>query len=427
MNKEIIKKVLTDQRQELAARLKAETLVEREGVELCREYLGHPNLVLVSGLRRAGKSFFAHLTAGVSRKYAFLNFDDERLLEFNTNDLNTVLECFGELEETPAMFVLDEIQNVRGWELFVNRLRNTHKIMVTGSNAHLLSREMATHLTGRFIEWTVFPMSFPEFCAFRGETFREKDVYSTSARSRIGVLFFDYLQGGGIFDHYKFGPEFLRTLWRSVIDRDIVIRYRVKYPAVLEQLASALIQSFTSKVSVANWTRHFRLKSAHTVHDYIRYLENVFLLFSVHKFSYKVKEQHATLKKMYVIDNGFIRALGFSFSEDRGKLLENLIAVELKRRSLREGLQLFYWDDYYHECDFMVKKGPKIQALYQVCAELNVTNKEREVKGLIAAAKAFGLKKGSILTLSQEETFHEGGCAIEVRSAWRWLLESSFQ
>jgi hypothetical protein len=424
MNKETLKQVIVDQKQELEERFHHEKVVTRDGVELCRKYLAHPNLLLISGMRRAGKSFFAHLTAGTG-EYAFLNFDDERLMGFSVKDFNTVLECFGELYKEPGIFMFDEIQNIRGWELFVSRLRNTKKVIVTGSNAHLLSKEMSTHLTGRFMEFMLFPMSFKEYCIFKDVEFQEKDAYSTRARSRISALFSEYIQNGGIFDYYKFGPEFLRTVWRSVIDRDIAIRYHLKYPDILEQMALILLNSFASKVSGANLTRHFKLKSAHTVNDYIRYIENVFLMFSINKFSYKVKEQFTTFKKMYVMDNGFIRALSFSFSENRGRMLENMVAVELMRRCIREGSQLFYWDDYHFECDFVVKKGTTIESVYQVCAEVGVTNREREIKGLVSAAKEFGLKKARILTFSQDETFHANGCVIEIMPVWRWLLHAS--
>lgn len=424
MNKELLKQVIVDQRQELDERFNRESVVVREGVAVCGKYLDHPNLVLISGMRRAGKSFFAHLSAGKER-YAFLNFDDERLLDFSAKDFNTVLECFGELYKEPGILLFDEIQNVRGWELFVSRLRNTHKVIVTGSNAHLLSREMSSHLTGRFMEFTLFPMSFKEYCLFKGVGHRETDMYATRSRSRITGLFSEYLQNGGIFDYYKFGPEFLRTLWRSVIDRDIVIRYHVKYPEILEKLALVLVNSFASKVSGAKLAKHFSLKSAHTVGDYIRSIENVFLMFPVHKFSYKVKEQFTTLKKMYVIDNGFIRALSFSFSENRGRMLENIVAVELKRQCVRAGAQLFYWDNYHHECDFVVKKGEKITGIYQVCSEVSVANREREINGLLAAAEEFGLKQAYILTSSQEEVFQEKGCHIELMPVWKWLLRES--
>jgi hypothetical protein len=425
MNKETLMQVIVDQKQELEERFRREKILTRDGVELCGKYLAHPNLLLVSGMRRAGKSFFAHLAAGKGQ-YAFLNFDDERLMGFSAKDFNIVLECFNELYKEHGILMFDEIQNVRGWELFVSRLRNTNKVIVTGSNAHLLSKEMSTHLTGRFMEFALFPMSFKEYCGYKGAEFKGKDVYSTRARSSISALFSEYVQNSGIFDYYKFGPEFLRTVWRSVIDRDIVIRYRIKYPGILEQLALLLVNSFASKVSIANLTRHFKLKSPHTINDYIRYIENVFLMFPVYKFSYKLKEQFTTFRKMYIIDNGFIRALSFSFSENRGRMLENMVAVELKRCCVREGSQLFYWDDYHFECDFVVKKGTKINSIYQVCAELAVANREREVKGIVAAAREFGLKNGYILTFSQEETIRESGCTIEVMPVWKWMWQGNY-
>ncbi|MGA2091634.1 MAG: AAA family ATPase [Endomicrobiales bacterium] len=168
MNKETLKRVIVDQRQELEKRFCQERVLEREGIKPCMKYLVQPNLLLVSGMRRAGKSFFAHILAG-KNSYAFLNFDDERLMGFVASDFNNVLECFNELYGEPPYLLFDEIQNVKGWELFAGRLRNTAKVIITGSNANLLSRELSTHLTGRFMEYVLHPMSFKEFCGFKKE------------------------------------------------------------------------------------------------------------------------------------------------------------------------------------------------------------------------------------------------------------------
>jgi predicted AAA+ superfamily ATPase len=256
------------------------------------------------------------------------------------------------------------------------------------------------------------------------ESVENNELYSTTKRAHVSHLLSEYLINGGIFDSYKFGPEFLRTLWRSVVDRDIIIRYRVRYPSTLEQLALLLLNSFGTKISTAKLTRQYNIKSQHTVKDYIHYLENVFLLFSVNKFSYKLKEQQTSFKKMYISDNGFIQALGFSFSENNGRLLENAVASELKRRCQLTNSVLYYWDDYHFECDFVVKKGKKINALYQVCSELKPENRDREVKGLIAAMKVFKINSGRIITMSQEDSIKEDRYKIDVIPAWRWFLET---
>lgn len=421
MDKEYLKKVIVDQKEEILERLKKEETIPRDGFDICLSYIKHPNLLLISGIRRAGKSFFSHLLIN-QKYYAFLNFDDERLIEFKTKDFNIALECFYELYKDFNYIVFDEIQNIEGWELFINRLRNKYKIIITGSNANLLSHDMATHLTGRFSDFVLFPLSFKEFLKFNNLEFKDTSLYSTRERSAIIALFENYLKTGGIFDYYKFGGDFLRNLWSSIIIKDIAVRYKIKYSHILEELSLSLINNFACKISGRNLTRQFELKSPHTINKYIRYLENTFLIFTVNKFSYKIKEQMTTLKKVYIIDNGFINVLSFIFSENKGRLLENIVAVELKRKSCREKSEIFYWDNYNIECDFIVKKMKKIVMAYQVCNEITINNKEREISGLIGAMREFKLKNGIILTSSQEEEINMDDYKINVIPIWKWLL-----
>ncbi|MFH0796621.1 MAG: ATP-binding protein [Candidatus Omnitrophota bacterium] len=421
MEKQHLKNIITDQRESLQEQFKTEKIVLREGLERCKQYLNAPNILLISGMRRAGKSFFSHLLVG-GHKYAFINFDDERLIGLKTKDLNTILESFYELYDGFEFIILDEVQNVKGWELFVNRLRNKYRIIITGSNANLLSAELATHLTGRFISFNIFPLSFKEFLRFNSFDPGENSTHSTRVRSQLSVLFSKYLAEGGIFDYYKFGKEFTRNLFNSVITKDIVVRYRVKYANALEELALLLVNYFTSKISLRNLSRHLNIKSSHTVKEYLNYLENSFLIFSISRFSYKIKEQTSTFKKIYVSDNGIINSLSFNFSENRGKLLENLVAVELKRKSILEDFEIFYWDNPNAECDFIIKKGRKIVSALQVSSEINLQNRKREVSGLLRALKEFRLKEGTIITESSEEEISENGFKIKVIPAWKWLL-----
>lgn len=421
MDKAYIKNVVVDQREMFSNLLNSQQIISRAGVELCKKHLSEPNILLISGLRRSGKSIFSHLLMKGANT-PFINFDDERLIGAGVSDLNTVLECFYEIYGEFDYILLDEIQNIKGWELFVNRLRNKYKVIVTGSNSNLLSSEMATHLTGRFMSYELFPLSFMEFLRFKGLSVDKNSVHSTKARGKSHSLFSSYLKEGGIFEYYKFGSEFLRGLFSSIITKDIIGRYDIKYPVVLEELALLLINQFSSKVSVNKMTKYFKVKSPHTIKEYIRYLENTFLIFTINKFSCKIKEQLSTFKKVYIVDNGMINSLIFGFSENRGRLLENLVAVELKRMAGRGGFHLFYWDNYNVECDFLIKKGAKITDAFQVCHELNLNSRKREIEGLLSALKEFGLKNGCILTDSQEEEMDVEGFKINVLPAWKWLL-----
>lgn len=422
IRKEHLKAVIVDQQEMISAQLKMTPPIPRDGLEWARAFLNHPNILLISGLRRAGKSTFAQLLTH-DTLCPRINFDDERLIGFDAQDFSVLLECFHELYPHFTFILLDEIQNIDGWELFVNRLRQQYRCIVTGSNAHLLSSELATHLTGRFIPITLFPLSFKEFLTFKGIALDTRSLYSTKTKSALSALFSTYLVQGGIFDHYKFGAEFLRSLFSSIITKDIISRYRVKYPAVLEELAITLINYFTSKLSLHKLTASLDIKSSHTTKDYIRYLENTFLIFTLPKFSYKLKEQLSSFKKVYVIDNGLVTALTSTFSENRGRFLENAVAVELKRRSVLENTELFYWDNYARECDFVVKKGKDVVAAYQVTTDLTMQNQDREIKGLLTALETFHLKEGVIITESSEDLLDRDGFTIRVVPAWKWMLE----
>ncbi|MBI1870770.1 MAG: ATP-binding protein [Chlamydiae bacterium] len=421
MDKPFLKSVIVDQRKLMEDTFGTQKIIEREGLEEARGGLRHPNILLISGLRRAGKSFFSHALVGGGR-YGFINFDDERLIGFESSDFNRVLEMFYELYGDLKFLLFDEIQNVSGWELFINRLRPKYRIIVTGSNAHLLSSELATHLTGRFLTRTVFPLSFKEFLSLNGFVPGPDSSYSTREKGTIASFFSQYLNQGGIFEFYKFGNEFLRNLFSSLITKDIVFRHQIKYSAILQEFALLLINYFTNKLSLNKIAKSLDLKSSHTVKEYLKYLEDTFLIFTVNKFSYKVKEQFATLKKVYVVDNGFISALSHKFTEDRGSLLENLVAIELKRRGALERFELLYWDDYRRECDFILKRSRKIFAAFQVCSGLNLKNEERKVEGLTGALEAFGLKEGLILTESEEGEMTRGHFKIKIIPVWKWLL-----
>jgi predicted AAA+ superfamily ATPase len=241
-------------------------------------------------------------------------------------------------------------------------------------------------------------------------------------RGKITALFSRYLKEGGVFEYYQFGQEFLRSLFSSIITKDIVGRYEVKHPSVIKELALLMVNYFTSKISLNNLTKNLKIKSSHTTKEYLKYIENTFLVFTINKFSYKLKEQLATFKKGYIMDNGIISSLISDLSENRGRLLENLVAIELKRKSWREGFGLYYWDNYNVECDFIKKEGREITGAYQVCLELNLNNREREISGLIAALKEFGLKEGLMLTESTEQELKVGGFKIKIMPVWKWLL-----
>ena len=281
---------------------------------------------------------------------------------------------------------------------------------------------MATHLTGRFDTYTIFPMSFVEYLRYNSTPLNNLKVHSTRQKAMYRALFEKYLRSGGIFEHYMFGKQHIRSLFSSIITKDILSRYAIKFSVELEELASYMVNVFGSKISVNKVAKMLRINSSHTIKEYIKYLENTFLVFGVSKFSYKLKEQRTALRKIYIIDNGIIDSLLFDFSANKGRFLENTVAIELKRRSIHNNFNFYYWDNYVNECDFIIKSGNKIISIYQVCYEITEQNQQREFAGLIAAARDFDLKEGIILTMSQEETKIVNDIKIKIIPVWKWLL-----
>lgn len=285
---------------------------------------------------------------------------------------------------------------------------------------------MATHLTGRFDTYTIFPMSFLEYLRFLSIAHNDQKGYTTREKAVYGSSFEKYMQNGGIFEYYLFGKEHIRSLFSSIITRDILSRYAIKYPLILEELAFYLVNVFASKISVNKIAKMFRIKSQHTIREYIRYLENTFLVFTLGKFSYKLKEQRAALQKIYIIDNGIIDALSFDFSANKGRLLENAVAIELRRRSIAGNSAVFYWDNYVNECDFIIKTGKKVTSVYQVCYELTGQNQQREFAGLLTAAREFNLAHGTILTMSQEDARVVDDISVKIMPIWKWMLNTDY-
>ncbi len=423
MNKETLKNIVVDQKELSELKFMTEKMITRTGLKAAAAHLRHPNILLITGMRRAGKSVFSRLLAQ-DKNSAFITFDDERLAGFKNADFAPLLECFQELYDDPEYIVLDEAQNIPGWELFAGRLRENFRVIVTGSNAAMLSSELATRLTGRFSTVTIFPQSFREYLEFSGVDV-SNPPYSTRRKAAIYGNFTRYLSEGGLFEYRKFGPEFIRTLFNSIITRDIAVRYGVRHTAALEEFSLLAVNYFGTRLSLSKISRSINIQSPNTCREYLKYLENTYLLFTVNNFSYKVKEQLSTFKKVYVTDNGIIRALSLDFTKNLGKLLENTVAIELKRRSYLNGSSMYYWNDGTSECDFVLRKGKRITCASQVCYDLNVNSANREISGLVNACAEFRLKKGLILTMDTEKEIRERGVKISVLPVWKWLLDST--
>ncbi len=416
----IVRDILLIQKRELESRLK-EKYVERAGdsKELTR---GLINVII--GPRRAGKSFFAIHALGKIGAFGYANFDDEKLVE--TKDYDEIINAINSLYNNPKYILFDEIQNLDKWELFANRLnRQGYNLVITGSNSNLLSKELATHLTGRHSLINIFPFSFKEYLDAQAMELTERET---------NEKLFAYLTYGGYPEpllkkiEYK---DYLSTLFNSIIYKDIVKRFRIRNVQAIEDLAIYLISNISQEFSYNTLSKVTNCKSVHTIQKYLSYLEEAFIFFKISKFSFKVRDQIASNKKIYCIDNGFIHAKAFRFSPDTGKLYENIVAIELKKLEMNGTSNIYYWkSDQQEEVDFLVKQGPRIKQLIQVCYDFgNIKTKDREIRALLKGSKEFGCKDLLVLTenYEAEEVMNWFGIREKIKfiPLWKWLLNPS--
>lgn len=416
-----IKSAIIDREEELLKKFQSETIIERDAQKEARIRIVSDAALIITGPRRCGKSILAY-ALGQEKNSAYVNFDDERL-RLEAAELNKVLEAIYSLKGGDVQdIIFDEIQNIPGWELFVSRLLQSKRIIITGSNANLLSKELATHLTGRHIDHVLLPFSFREFLRFKGIDF---NLYSTADRAKIKNRFAEYVESGGFPLAYKLGRVFLAETYKDIVERDILQRYKIRYATVLKELAKYLISNTTNEVSFNKLKEMTNVRSIHTVKDYTHYLSNAYLVFLLERFSFKLKEQARAPKKVYCIDTGLAQAISFKTSEDRGKLLENIVAIELLRRLHNTGkIELYYWKDHQQrEVDFVIKEGNKVIQLIQVT---DISSKadlpDRELLSLLKGSDE--LRCGELLVLTRDYEAEEktGKKRIRFVPVWKWLL-----
>jgi predicted AAA+ superfamily ATPase len=382
-----------------------------------------PHTVIISGLRRAGKStLLAQLAHRLGEdKFYYLNFEDERFLGFSADNANDLYGALVELFGERGIFVIDEIQNAPGWEHFVRRFMDLGlKFYITGSNASLLSRELGSRLTGRYVPVELFPFSFAEFMRFRGYAAPDLARLTTVDAARLQGYLGEYLRAGGLPEPLKY-PELplARTLYDDVLYRDIATRYRIEEVRALKELAFTLMSNPASPVSFNKLKEQLRLGSVNTVKNYVEYLENSWLVFTINVYDFSVKRQQVAPKKVYAIDTGLAQAVGFSFSPNTGKLLENLVFLALRRRT-RE--VYYYTSPAGFEVDFYL---PETRELIQVSQNLaQPATREREVRALTDAMQGLGVSRGLILTDANAGPIEANGLTIEVRSVTEWLLSA---
>ena len=401
LTKETLREVIISQREQLN---KLDLGILREkGKEIKIE---DSFALLITGIRRCGKSTFLNQILKKQKKGYYLNLEDPRLEGFDLSDFNKIETIMKETYGQKGVYFFDEIQNIDKWEKFIRYLiEKKEKVIITGSNASLLSRELGTKLTGRYLQVELFPFSFEEFLNIKKE--------NPSAKS-----FEEYLSKGGFPEFLKKeNPSILHELLSDVVLKDIAVRFGIKNTNILNKIAIYVISNVGKEFSYNSIKKMFDIKSVQSVIDYVSYFENAYLIFTVPKFSYSYKQQQVSPKKVYSIDNGFSYANSASFSKDRGKMLENIVFLGL-RKKYRD---IFYFQEK-NECDFIIKQKEKIVSAIQVCFDFNEENKDREINGLISALKKFNLNEGIILTYNQEDEFTIDGRKILIKPAWNWLL-----
>ena len=398
--------------------------VHREILDTLQPALDSPHILIITGLRRAGKST---LMVQIARTYLqnrcyFVNFEDERLIQFSADDFDVLHERLISLFGEKKVFLFDEIQAVPHWERFVRRLHDQgYKILLTGSNASLLNEELGTKLTGRSLRFELFPFSFLEYLHLKEIAAIPRMPFTTREKGQLVGWIQHYLSEGGIPDAVKY-PELAihKTLYDDILHRDIGSRYQIDNMRSMKELAFYLLSNITTDISYNRLKNQLKLGSVNTVIKYIGYLENSWLFFVINKFSYSVKTQQIASKKIYAIDPGLVRQVGFSFSKDQGKLLENLVYLHLRR----ETDMIFYFQTRAgHEVDFYL---PEKNHALQVCLEFShPETRQRELRSLQEMSEEIEAPlQRTLITLRDKETVEQEEGRIEVIPIYEWLLRT---
>ncbi|MDY0198796.1 MAG: ATP-binding protein [Tenuifilaceae bacterium] len=419
MHKDKLKEILLDQKEVFSNR---KGLIERD-IRL-ENYISTGQVVVISGVRRCGKSSLLYLIKEAMKlneaDYCYFNFDDERIIP-DTSILNQIFNLHIEIYGKEPVLFFDEIQNIDHWEKFINRVHEQGvKVFVTGSNAKLLSSEISSSLTGRNKQITLFPFSFAEYLRFCNRDKQDKNLSSKSKALIMKDLNQYMLSGGFPLVVKENDTEILNAYFQDIIYRDIIARYRITQVNEVRQIGLYLISNLGKLFSYSTLQKISGVKSSSSIKDYLEYFEQSYLFFYLKKFDYSVRKQVMNPKKAYTIDSGFANRLGFSFSENKGRIIENIVYLEL----LRQGKEVYYYAER-NECDFLVKEGFSINHAIQVCYSIDVNSISREFDGLTDAMQTHNIKNGLLITFDQESSDidYQIPQGINIIPLWRWLLQ----
>lgn len=366
---------------------------------------------IITGIRRCGKSTVVQMLF-LQKGAFYLNFEDTSLYEFDTEDfelLDEAIERFSK-ENSCKYLCFDEIQSVKGWEIFVHRkLEENYLVIVTGSNASLLSWELGTRLTGRHLDYEMFPFSFEEYCILK-----KTEITAES--------FSGYLKQGGFPEALKNeSDEILQKLFDDILVRDIAVRHSIRDIRTLKILSLYLASNCGNLVSGSKLSAQLGIKTNVTILEYLSFLEQCYLFFFVPKFNYSAKAQSVNPKKVYCIDTGMIQNVTLSANADTGRMLENAVFIELRRHTKN----IWYYSEAAFECDFLYGRDVVPENAVQVCYELTSENREREVRGLVETCKKFPGIKPLIVTFNQKDKISCDGMIIETVPAVEFFTQNN--
>lgn len=407
--------------------LVSQNYIERLSSEQKSNLLETKLIKIITGPRRSGKSVCGLLLLK-DTNFAYINFDDDILLK--NYDEDAVIEAIHQVYNGFEYIFFDEIQNVNNWEILVNKLyRRNYNLVLTGSNAKLLSKELATSLTGRYISIEILPFSFEEY--YRIKLNREIDYQNLlpAQKGELSALAFTYLNEGGFpecIENPNIQKTYLSTLFDSIIYKDIVRRFNVRNTNQINDLAIYLLTNYTNLYTYNSLCNELNFNSVTSVQKYTKYLEEPYLFISLSKFSYKLSLQKKSAKKIYIIDNGFIMARSFEFSPNYGRLLENLIFIELLRKGYKPDLGLFYYQTKNNlEIDFLIRKDIEIKALIQVAYDISDQKTfKREINALLVASKELSVTNLVLITWDLEQNFTENNLNINIIPFWKFALNT---
>ena len=419
IDKRILEIILRDQRLEVE-NWSEQLLCARNEEALIDLY--SPQAQVVIGVRRSGKSTLCKQTLiNANVTFAYADFDDERLTRLNAEQLNDVLEVMYKIYGNFSHIFLDEIQNVEAWPLFVNRLLRIGKhVVLTGSNAKLLSNDLATHLTGRSSEIALYPFSFQEYCAMKNVDCK---LLTTKGIAEQRKAFDEYLMQGGFPElmQVKNSKKYITNLIDNILKRDIEQRYNISFSAQFENMTQHILNITPYVLSSKNLTELFCFKSPHTVHNYIKYLKEAYVLIGVKKYSTK-SSLRTTGEKLYAVDVAFMNQREDAFSGiNLGWRLETVVLIHLVRKCKNEGWDVYYLKDRSGECDFIVCNGNKVLQCIQVSYDISAEKtRKREINGLLLAQKHTKCDNLLLLTDHAYEELDKDGHHILIQPVYEW-------